>query len=69
MTLRNFLNTYDGCSLISIKGYCEEHDKDTIKLEDWYKEIKTRTVKRWVTMGGGNYPEEIYIEILPLEKN
>ncbi len=43
MTLRNFLNTYDGCSLISIKGYCEECDKDTVKLEEWYKDIQTRT--------------------------
>ena len=65
MTLSNFVNTYGGNDLISIDEYCEEYTKDEVLSANWYKEIKGRTIEMWQTIGGGIYPVELCISLLP----
>lgn len=63
MRLHDFLRTYDGFDCISIKGFCDEWDKESIMGAPWYADIKGKAVKRWLRIGGGVYKEEIYIEL------
>ena len=65
MTLSNFVNTYGGNDLISIDKYCEECTKNEVLTSNWYKEIKGRTIESWQTIGGGIYPVEVCISLLP----
>ena len=66
MVLDDFFRILDdGVACFTIPPYCEEYRGgiDGIKQERWYGEIKGRRVCRVVTIGGGAYPVETYIEL------
>lgn len=73
MTLHEFLITcgdvdeeerfYGGNNCISIDGYCEELNQESVMTSKWYEKIKYKTIKKWQTIGGGIYKVEIYITL------